>query len=211
VVGFAVDVSAAIPLVPITAAIAMAVGYLAGSIPFGVLFARARGVDLQQAGSGNIGATNAARVLGKKIGAIVLLCDALKGFGPVFAVRLLWLDATWGPEVIAAVGLLAILGHVLPVWLRFKGGKGVATGFGVFLAIAPLAALAAFVVYATVYAIWRISSIGSLTSATAFVIVVAALGLPRPFLGLAAAAWLVILVKHRDNIRRLLRREEKKI
>jgi acyl phosphate:glycerol-3-phosphate acyltransferase len=182
--------------------------YLLGSIPTGVLFARVRGVDLQKTGSGNIGATNAARTLGKKVGAVVLLCDALKGFAPVF-VAARWLPVP--PLVVALMGLLAILGHVFPVWLRFHGGKGVATAFGVFLAIAPLAAAVALVTYVLAYLLFRISSVGSLAGATAFVV---ALVLMRPndaYLLLGGAAWLVIVISHRGNIRRLLRREESKI
>jgi glycerol-3-phosphate acyltransferase PlsY len=193
------------------AAVAVATGYLLGSIPFGVLFARAKGIDLQKAGSGNIGATNAARTLGKKIGVLVLLCDAGKGFAPAFIALRLWRDAPYGPEVIAAVGLAAILGHVFPVWLKLRGGKGVATALGVFLALTPLAAGMAFVIYATVYVVWRISSIGSLSSASIMVPAIALLGHPMPFVWLAVAAWLVIVAKHKDNIRRLVRREEHKV
>src|SRR4051812_1167920 len=118
--------------------LAVIVAFLAGSIPFGVLFARARGVNIREHGSGNIGATNAAHVLGKKVGALVLLCDAAKGALPVLGAR--WLmpqrlpgdDWTWG---VAAVGLAAFIGHLAPPWLRFRGGKGVATGFGVMVAL----------------------------------------------------------------------------
>ena len=182
--------------------------YLLGSIPTGVIIARARGIDLQKTGSGNIGATNAARALGKKVGALVLLFDALKGFAPVFfAAR--WLPVT--PAIVALMGLLAILGHVFPVWLRFRGGKGVATAFGVFLAVAPLAAAVALVTYVIAYLLFRISSVGSLAGATAFVVALVLMRPSDPYLFLGGAAWLLIVVSHRANIRRLLKREESKI
>src|SRR5215467_4882779 len=98
--------------------------YLVGSIPTGLLIARARGIDIRSVGSGNIGATNVARALGKKVGLLVLFLDALKGFLPTFAAT----RTDFSDAVVAAVGLAAIVGHVLPVWLRFRGGKGVATG-----------------------------------------------------------------------------------
>ncbi len=182
--------------------------YLLGSIPTGVIIARARGIDLQKTGSGNIGATNAARALGKKVGAIVLLFDALKGFAPVFlAAR--WLPVS--PLIVALMGFCAILGHVFPVWLRFHGGKGVATAFGVFLAIAPLAAAVALVTYVLAYLLFRISSVGSLAGATAFVVALVLMRPPDAYLILGGAAWLLIVASHRANIRRLLKREESKI
>src|SRR5688500_11562142 len=113
--------------------------YLAGSIPFGLVVARARGVDIRAVGSKNIGATNVARALGKKLGALVLFLDALKGLLPTLVARhALHLD----DNLVALVGLAAILGHVFPVWLRFRGGKGVATALGVFAALTPVAAAA---------------------------------------------------------------------
>src|SRR5262249_41045323 len=107
--------------------------YLAGSIPFGVLFARARGVDLRQVGSGNIGATNASRALGKKIGALVFLCDAAKGTAPVLLARWRLGESGQASWWVAGVGAAAFVGHLASPWLRFRGGKGVATAFGVFV------------------------------------------------------------------------------
>jgi len=188
------------------------VGYLLGSIPFGVVFARARGVDLRTIGSGNIGATNVARALGKKLGGVVLLLDALKGFAPVLAARLLARDAAHGDWVVAATALAAFLGHLFPVTLRFRGGKGVATALGVFLALSPLAAVGAGLVYAAVYAVWRISSLGSLVAAGAFVpLVHLATGGKTVITLLAAVIYLMILVTHRENIRRLLGGKEGKV
>jgi len=186
--------------------------YLMGSIPFGVVVARARGVDLRQVGSGNIGATNAARALGKKAGAVVLLLDALKGFVPVLAARLLLARAPHADCVLATTALLAFLGHLFPVFLGFRGGKGVATALGVFLALSPLAALGAVVVYAAVYALTRTSSLGSLAAAGAFVPLIYFLSARNRVLSALAVLMVVgIVVSHRENIRRLVRREEGKV
>src|SRR5690348_13901607 len=152
------------PLAPLLIALA----YLAGSIPFGVLFARARGIDLRVVGSGNIGATNAARALGKKTGILVFLCDAAKGLVPVLLARRIAPSVPEGEWLVAAVGAAAFLGHLYPVWLRLRGGKGVATAFGVFLALSPWIALGAIGLFAGLYAIWRTSSLGSLAGATLF-------------------------------------------
>jgi len=184
-----------------------AAGYLAGSIPTGVLVARARGVDIREQGSGNIGATNVARTLGKKAGAFVLLIDALKGLVPVLVCAHLVAD----PWAATATGAAAILGHVFPVWLKFRGGKGVATALGVFLALTPIAAAAAVVTFALVYAIGRIASVGSLLAGLTLVGVLWWRGAPVPHLALGIAAWLLIVIRHRGNLRRLWRREELKV
>jgi acyl phosphate:glycerol-3-phosphate acyltransferase len=185
---------------------AVLAGYLAGSLPTGVIVARARGIDIRAAGSGNIGATNVARTLGKPLGALVLALDALKGFLPVF------LMATRLPDGwLALVGLAAILGHVFPVWLRFRGGKGVATGLGVFAALAPLPALAAVAAYVLVVATSRISSLGSLTATSTLLVGMLLSRHSPPQIALALAVWLLIVIRHRENIRRLLRREERKV
>jgi glycerol-3-phosphate acyltransferase PlsY len=188
------------------------VAYLGGSIPFGVIVARARGVDLRTVGSGNIGATNAARALGKQLGAVVLLLDALKAFGPVLVVRLTLAHGPHGDAIVAATGLAAVLGHLFPVFLGFKGGKGVATALGVFLAVAPLAALGALLVYAAVYALWRISSLGSLVAAGAFVPLawIATRG-NRTLTLLAGLLFVIIVVTHRENVARLVGGREGKL
>jgi acyl phosphate:glycerol-3-phosphate acyltransferase len=188
------------------------VAYLLGSIPFGVVIARAKGIDLRQVGSGNIGATNAARALGKGLGGVVLLLDALKGFVPVLLARLLLARAPYGECLVATTALLAFVGHLFPLFLGFHGGKGVATALGVFLALSPLAALGAVAVYAAVYALTRTSSLGSLTAAVAFVPLVYFLS-ARSRVQLALAVLLVvgIVISHRENIRRLVRREEGKV
>jgi acyl phosphate:glycerol-3-phosphate acyltransferase len=180
--------------------------YLLGSVPTGLLVARARGVDLRTVGSGNIGATNVARVLGKKLGMLVLILDALKGLVPtVLAGR-----GALSEALVATVGLAAIVGHIFPVWLRFRGGKGVATGLGVFLAVAPVAAVTAVVAYAVVFALWRISSIGSLVAATVLIAGMFVTHRPAPVIALAVAAWLLIVFRHRGNIARLIRGKEER-
>ena len=195
-----------------TLAIAMVLlGYALGSIPTGVLFARARGVDLQHTGSGNIGATNAARSLGKKIGALVLLGDALKGLLPVLLARHLFHDQPHGHWIAAATALAAFLGHLFPVWLRFRGGKGVATGLGVFLALAPIPTLVAAGVFVVVYAAFRIASLGSLVATTAFPLIALAFHEPRATVALGGVLWGFIVYKHRGNISRLFKHSEAKI
>jgi acyl phosphate:glycerol-3-phosphate acyltransferase len=183
-------------------------GYLAGSIPFGVLLTRkVRGIDVRSQGSGNIGATNVARVAGKKLGAFVLLLDAAKGAIPVLAATLLLPNE---PKVHAVVGLTAFLGHVYPVWLRFRGGKGVATALGVLLILSPYAALAGAFVYAGLFAAFKVSSIGSLAGAIVAFAVSAVRG-PLEYAALTGILVVLILFRHRSNIARLIRRTEKKI
>ena len=132
--------------------------YVAGSIPFGLVIARGKGVDLRTVGSGNIGATNVARALGKGWAIAVLFLDAAKGFVPVMLGKRLGLP----PEHVALAGLAAIVGHMFTIFLRGRGGKGVATSLGVAFALSPLAALCGFGLYALAYAVTRLSSVGSL-------------------------------------------------
>lgn len=187
-------------------------GYLSGSVPFGVVVTRfAAGVDVRSAGSGNIGATNVARVAGKKLGVLVLLLDALKGTLPVVAALKLFPDQ---PLLHVAVGAAAFLGHVFPVWLRFKGGKGVATALGVLIVLLPWSALAGFIAFAILFAIFRVSSIGSLVGgvvavATGFVLHVRG-SLPLEYALLAAGLFVMMIWTHRGNIDRILKRTEAK-
>lgn len=182
------------------------VAYFCGSIPFGLLLARRfAGVDVRAAGSGNIGATNVARVVGKKLGAVVLLLDALKGAAPVLAARFLVSEPWWH----AAIALAAVLGHVFPVWLKFKGGKGVATAAGVLAVLLPWSALVGFVIWGSVMLIIRVSSIGSLLGAAAAVGLAFVLGAPVEYRALAGAIVLLIIWTHRENMKRLLRGAEK--
>jgi glycerol-3-phosphate acyltransferase PlsY len=183
-------------------------GYLAGSVPFGVLLTRwLRGVDVRQQGSGNIGATNVTRVAGKKLGAVVLLLDALKGALPVaLALRLL----PGQPLVHVLVGLAAVLGHVYPVWLKLHGGKGVATALGVLVVLVPLAALAGALVYAAILAVWRVSSLGSLAAGATAVGTSAFTARATEYAGLSAVLFALMLWTHRGNIGRLLRHTERR-
>jgi glycerol-3-phosphate acyltransferase PlsY len=179
--------------------------YLCGSIPFGLLIARAAsGKDVRTVGSGNIGATNVARAAGKSAAIATLVLDAVKGLFPVLlAAR----SPHSSPGLAAGCAIAAVLGHCFPPWLGFRGGKGVATGLGVSLALAPWAALGGALAWLLVFKLFRISSIGSLAG-MAVALVVAALTASRPaLLGLAGVS-LLILIRHQANIRRLLRRQE---
>jgi glycerol-3-phosphate acyltransferase PlsY len=179
--------------------------YLCGSIPFGLLIARAAtGADVREVGSGNIGATNVARAAGRPAAIATLLLDALKGLVPVlFAAR----TADAPPMLASGCAIAAVLGHCYPVWLGFRGGKGVATGLGVSLALAPVAAVAGAATWILLYARWHISSVGSLAG-VAVALVVAALTANRSAVyGLIGVAVLIVL-RHQANIRRLLTRRE---
>jgi len=180
-------------------ALLIALGFAAGSIPFGVLVSRRRGVDIREHGSGNIGATNVTRVLGKGAGAIVLVLDAAKGALPTLAARNLT-DEPWG---VVATGFAAIIGHCFSPFLRGRGGKGVATALGVFLALDPLFALGGMVVWGLVFAITRVPALGSLAAAfaigTAFVVVRDA----PPTTVLSAATCALLVFTHRGNLMRL--------
>jgi glycerol-3-phosphate acyltransferase PlsY len=192
---------------PVLDAVLIAVSVLLGSVPTGVLLARSRGVDLRQVGSGNIGATNVGRALGKKWGVVVLLVDAAKGWAPVFVAD--QLDR--GPWTLAAVGVAAVAGHSFSIFLRGRGGKGVATSLGAALAIAPVPALCCFGVYAALYAAFRISSIGSMTGVAAFPVFLWLFGIEVAayyVFGTIIAA--LVILRHRDNIRRLRKGEELK-
>jgi glycerol-3-phosphate acyltransferase PlsY len=190
----------------IVCAIAVAAGFLLGSIPFGVLLARARGVDLTKVGSGNIGATNAARALGKKSGVIVLILDTLKAYLPTLAVLLLGA----GPEIAAATGLAAFTGHIFSPWLRFRGGKGVACGLGCFLALSPAAAGIAAAVCLVAVVLTRLGSLGSLLGALALAPALFFLHAPRAYLVLAVVMLILIVWRHRENIGRMRAGKENK-
>jgi glycerol-3-phosphate acyltransferase PlsY len=181
--------------------------YLAGSIPFGVLVARLKGVDLRAVGSGNIGATNVARALGKGWAVAVLLGDAAKGFVPLWLGRRLGFPAA----SIALAGLSAIVGHMFSFLLRGRGGKGVATSLGVALALSPLAALVGFGVYIVVFAATRLSSLGSLLGVWTFSLFFVFHDAPAaPLVGLALGGAALVTLRHRGNIARLSRGQEKR-
>lgn len=188
-------------------------GYFAGSIPFGVIITRlVRGVDVRSQGSGNIGATNVARVAGKKLGVLVLLLDALKGAIPVLVAQQLYPE--WY-RLHVFVALAAFLGHVFPIWLKLHGGKGVATALGVLVVLMPYAALSGFIVYAAIFATLRVSSIGSLAGgmtcvATSFVMW-RWFGRPLEYALLALLLLVLMVYTHRSNIQRILKKTEAKL
>lgn len=201
--------SATFPLGPLPlAAVVLVVAFVLGSVPFGAILARRRGVDIQQEGSGNIGATNVARTLGKKLGALVLLLDAAKGALPTAGAG--WLAAQGGidPWAGAGAGLLAVIGHCYTPWLGFQGGKGVATALGVFLVLDPLATGVSVGVFALTYAAFRKASLGSLVGAVIMPLVLWWRAEPAPELALAIATVSLILWRHRDNITRLREGQE---
>jgi glycerol-3-phosphate acyltransferase PlsY len=181
--------------------------YLTGSIPIGVLLARLKGKDPRETGSGNIGATNVMRSAGKTLGIITLVGDVLKGFIPTFiAMRL------GAPEfVIALVGLAVFLGHLFPVFLKFKGGKGVATGAGVFLAINYPVILISFIIFVIVLLIWKYVSLGSLVGTGIIPLSFFLFKSPLEYILLSLLLACGVFIKHRDNIRRLFAGTENKV
>jgi glycerol-3-phosphate acyltransferase PlsY len=193
-------------------ALAVLLGYAAGSIPFGLLVGRLKGVDVRRAGSGNIGASNVGRVLGKPYGILVFALDLAKGALPVFLVqRFGWpaADRTLGVPLDHYVGIATVLGHMFPVWLRFRGGKGVATALGVFLVLATHATLIAFVVWCACVVAWHYVSLASILAAWSLPIAVLMVGpYPRALLVVTLLLAVLVTFRHRDNIGRLLRGEE---
>jgi glycerol-3-phosphate acyltransferase PlsY len=173
--------------------------YLLGSIPTGFLLGSFSGIDIRKTGSGNVGATNVARVVGKKQGVITLLVDVAKGFIPVLIASRLGFDLT----VTGLVALATLVGHLYPVFLKFQGGKGVATALGIFLAAAPLASLALVVVFAVVMLAWRWVSLASMVAAGAAPLVLLIFSYPSPLVVLGLMIALLIIFRHRENIRRL--------
>jgi len=187
------------------------VSYLLGSIPSGYLLIRLfRHQDIRSVGSGNIGATNVLRSGGKRLGAATFLIDVLKGSAAVGLGALIasLLDPSASlRDMEALAALFAVLGHTFPVWLRFKGGKGVATAFGVFLVAAPWAALAAIAVFAVVLRLSRYVSLASILGAASFPLfawITVSGDRPFFFIDVQFAVALIIIVKHHQNIRRLL-------
>ena len=173
--------------------------YFLGSIPTGLLLGKAFGVDIRTTGSGNIGATNVYRTLGKKVGILTLAGDCLKGLVPVLAMKLLGFSDGW----VALAGAAAFLGHVYTLFLGFKGGKGVATALGVFLGLSPLSVLCALGIFLLVAWKWRYVSLASITAAALvpiFVIIIEQKSIPAV---LAVVISSIIILKHRGNIERL--------
>jgi glycerol-3-phosphate acyltransferase PlsY len=181
--------------------------YLVGSIPVGVLLARLKGKDPRKTGSGNIGATNVMRSAGKILGSLTLVGDVLKGFIPTFIAMRLGV-----PEfVIALVGLAVFSGHLFPVFLKFKGGKGVATGAGVFLAINYPVILISVVIFVVVFLIWKYVSLGSLVGTAIIPLSFTLLKAPLEYILLSLLLACCVFIKHKDNIKRLLAGTENKV
>ncbi len=177
------------------------VAYLFGAVPFGLLVAKSRGVDIRQQGSGNIGATNVFRVIGEGWGIFTFVLDALKGFIPAFVFpRIAGMEAEWG----VLFGIVAILGHSFPVYLKFKGGKGVATSAGMLLGVAPAAVGVGFLCWVICLVISRIVSLSSIVAAVAVAVAVWILDKGLVInIALTILSMLVIWL-HRANIKRLL-------
>ena len=199
------------------AIIPIVASYLLGSIPFGYLIVNATtGSDVRQTGSGGTGATNVSRSAGKGAGILTLFLDALKGAAAVLLAEFLLRSNDHAVWWIGACGVIAMLGHIFPVWLRFRGGKGVATGVGVFLILAPLAVLIAGVLFVVIVWTTRYVSLGSMLSAVAIPFIVWLLSLLRPvpdvvpiIVSTLAGATLIVYA-HRTNIGRLLNKTENK-
>ena len=180
--------------------IALAIGYVLGSIPFGLILTKLAGKgDVRDAGSGNIGATNVVRVGGKKLGALTLLLDALKGAAAVWLVRTI-MPGEYGAGTVAAAG--AMIGHLYPVWLKFRGGKGVATLFGVLVALIPAGAVIYAGIWIALLLFLRISSVAGIAAAASAPLS-ALLFSDGSMVALFAAFALVVIWKHRANIARL--------
>jgi glycerol-3-phosphate acyltransferase PlsY len=182
--------------------------FLLGSFPTGVVVARSKGVDLRKVGSGNIGATNVGRALGKGWAAFVLVADAGKGALPVLLVRHLLADP-WAP---ALAGFAAVLGQAFSIFLRGRGGKGVATSLGAGLALAPPATLSCLGVFLLVFGASRIVSLGSLAAMASFPLFLWLWGVgtaPRFAFGIAIAA--LVTFRHKDNLKRIISKQEHRV
>jgi glycerol-3-phosphate acyltransferase PlsY len=188
-------------------ALAVAVAYLVGSIPFAFLLSRRRGVDLRSVGSGNIGASNVLRTSGVRAAILAMVLDGVKGALAVLLAQRLAV----GHAVPVAAGLASVLGHIYPVWLRFHGGKGVATAAGVFAILTPMSLGVASGVF--LIAVWmtRYISVGSLAGGVALAAAAIASDAPTAVAAGAAVALLIILFRHRANVRRLLAGTERRV
>jgi len=187
------------------------VGYLIGSIPFGLVLGKCLGVDVRCAGSGNIGATNVNRLLGKKMGAITLVADAGKAVLPMLAAAKFLGEEPNAEFWVAATGGAAFLGHLYPLYLKFKGGKGVATALGIFFYVQPLAVAVCVVVFVAVIRIWGYVSLGSLIASALMPGLVFFLEGPGHKAYLSVLVAVLIWLKHASNIKRLINHQENSI
>ncbi len=193
-------------LIPLDAAL-VALGYVCGLFPTGVLLTRRRGIDVRRAGSGNVGATNVLRTAGPALGLLTLVGDAAKGALPVALARL----AAVEPWVPAAVAVAAVAGHVFPATSGFRGGKGVATAFGTLLCLAPIATGVAAAVFGLAVATTRRVSVGSLAAAAVVPAVLALVGDPPSVVGAGAAVALIVWIRHAENLGRLVAGTEPRV
>ena len=185
------------------------IGYLIGAIPFGLVIGKMVGVDVRTQGSRNIGATNVNRVLGKKLGIVTLICDCLKGFLPMYGAASFLPESSSKELIVALTGLMAVLGHMFPLYLSFRGGKGVAAGMGVFLYLSAPAILLSLAVFLATVAVTGFVSAGSLVAAGLMPLWLYLLGASKITIGTAAAIALLIWFRHHENISRLLQGTEK--
>ncbi len=190
-----------------TTAVLLISSFLLGSVPFGLLIARIKGVDLVSTGSGNIGATNVFRSVGKAFGIAVLLLDMSKGYIPVAVAGALSQDHI----VIMLCGALSIAGHMFSPFMKFKGGKGVATGLGVIFAIAPRLSLLAFLLGISIIALTGYVSLASVTGSLFLSILMIRSGQPLPYVWLVTVITAFVLIKHIPNMKRLMNGTENKI
>lgn len=188
-------------------ALAVTGAYLVGSIPFAHLLSRRRGVDLRRVGSGNVGASNVLRTSGVRAAVLAMILDGVKGALAVLLAQRLAV----GPAVPVIAGLASVIGHIYPVWLKFRGGKGVATAAGVFAVLTPLSLGAAGGVF--VLAVWvtRYISVGSLAGAVTLAVTAAASDAPATVAVGAAIVFALILFRHRVNVRRLMAGTERRV
>jgi glycerol-3-phosphate acyltransferase PlsY len=187
--------------------LAVAVGYLVGSVPFAFLLSRRQGIDLRRVGSGNVGASNVLRTSGVRAAVLAMALDAAKGSLAVLVAQRL----APGPAAPVAAGVASIIGHVYPVWLRFDGGKGVATAAGVFGVLTPFALGIAAAVFVIAVTMTRFISVGSMAGAVTLAVAAAASGTPGIVTTGAAASAIVILHRHRGNIGRLFAGTERRV
>ncbi len=182
------------------------ISYILGSIPFGVLFSKHKGVDLLRSGSCNIGATNVLRTAGKDAAAFTLIGDLLKGSISIFIAKN-FVHEPW----VALSGVAVILGHIFPVFLNFKGGKGVATAFGVILAYSPLVAAVAILQWVIVVYMFRYSSLGAIISFLSLPAIMAILDTDKVKISFSVLILIIIILRHKENLERLLKGTETKL
>ncbi len=185
------------------------VGYLVGAIPFGLVIGKMVGTDVRMEGSCNIGATNVNRVLGKKLGFLTLICDCSKGLLPMWLAWYFLPDTANRELLIALTGVLAVVGHMFPVYLRFRGGKGVATGLGVFLFLSPWVIAISLAVFLASVKLTGFVSVGSLLASALAPLWLYLLGASKVAIAAATLIALLIWAKHHENINRLLHGQEK--